>query len=49
MMMLVAVETLGSWAPMGFKFVKEIGFKIAKTTGEKRSQNLLLSESLAFH
>ena len=37
----VANETLGSWAPMGLKFVKEIGSRITETTGEKRSTNYL--------
>ena len=37
----VANETLGSWAPMGLKFIKEIGGKIAETSGEKRSTSFL--------
>ena len=39
--MPVANETLGSWAPMGIKFIKDIGGRIADTTGEKRSTSFL--------
>ena len=39
--MPVATETLGSWAPLGLKFVKEIGSRIADATGEKRSTSYL--------
>ena len=41
MVMPVAVETMGSWAPMGLKFVKEIGTRIADASGEKRSTSFL--------
>ena len=39
--MPVANKTLGPWAPKGMKFVKEIGSRIADTTGEKRSTSFL--------
>ena len=39
--MPVASETLGSWAPLGLKFIKEIGTRIADATGEKRSTSFL--------
>ena len=39
--MPVAVETMGSWAPMGLKFVKDIGSRITESTGEKRATNYL--------
>ena len=35
------VETLGSWAPMGLKFIQDIGSRIAYCTGEKRSTSFL--------
>ena len=35
--MPVACETLGSWAPLGKKFIQDIGKRIAETSGEKRS------------
>ena len=39
--MPVACETMGSWAPTGRKFVKDIGNRIEEATGEKRSTNYL--------
>ena len=39
--MPVANETLGSWAPLGLKFIKDIGARIADTSGEKRSTSYL--------
>ena len=39
--MPVAMETLRSWAPMGLKFVQEIGSRIADATGDKRSTTFL--------
>ena len=39
--MPVACETLGSWAPMGLKFVKDIGKRISESTGEQRSTSYL--------
>ena len=39
--MPVAMETLGSWAPMGLKFIKDIGARMAEVTGEKRSTSYL--------
>ena len=39
--MPVAVETLGSWAPSGLKFIKDIGERIAQSTGESRSTSYL--------
>ena len=38
----IATETLGSWGPMGLKFVREIGGRIAEATGEKKSRYYLL-------
>ena len=35
------METLGSWAPMGLKFVQEIGSRIADAIGDKRSTSFL--------
>ena len=37
----IATETLGSWGPLGLKFVREIGGRIAESTGEKRSRYYL--------
>ena len=37
----VAMETLGSWGPLGLKFVKDIGKRIEDNTGEKRSTSFL--------
>ena len=39
--MPVAMETLGSWAPMGLKFFKEIGSRIADSTGDTRATSFL--------
>ena len=39
--MPVANETLGSWAPMGLKFIQEVGSRIAETTGERKSTSYL--------
>ena len=39
--MPVANETLGSWAPMGIKFIKDIGSRVAESTGEKRSTSYI--------
>ena len=39
--MPVASETLGSWAPMGLKFIKDIGSRMTDATGEKRSTSHL--------
>ena len=39
--MPVAMETLGSWAPMAMKFIKDIGGRITDATGEKRSTSFL--------
>ena len=39
--MPVEHETLGSWAPMGLKFIKEIGARTAEQTGDKRSTSYL--------
>ena len=39
--MPVATETLGAFAPMGLKFIEEIGSRIADSTGEKRSKSFL--------
>ena len=37
----VATETMGSWGPVGLKFIKDIGGRIAEATGEKRSKSFL--------
>ena len=39
--MPVSTETLGSWAPMAAKFIKDIGSKITDATGEKRATSYL--------
>ena len=39
--MPVSMETLGSWAPMGLKFVKDIGARITDAHGDKRSTSFL--------
>ena len=39
--MPIAVETLGSWADMGLKFMKDLGARIDEQTGEKSSTNFL--------
>ena len=39
--MPVAMETLGSWAPLAAKFVKDIGSRIEDATGEKRATSFL--------
>ena len=39
--MPVANETLGSWAPMGMKFVKEIGSRITECTGERKATSYI--------
>src|SRR4051812_13235653 len=38
----VAVETLGTWGKEGLAFVKEVGRRLAATTGETRSASFLL-------
>ena len=40
------METLGSWAPMGLKFVQEIGSRIADAIGDKRSTSCFLFQSI---
>ena len=37
----VATETMGTWGPIGLKFVKDIGSRIAEVSGEKRSKYFL--------
>ena len=39
--MPVSMETLGSWAPMGLKFVKDIGARITDAHGDKKSTSFL--------
>ena len=39
--MPIAFETLGPMAPMGLKFIKEIGSRIADITGDKRATSHL--------
>ena len=36
-----AVETLGSYAPLALKFLKDVGSRIELSTGEKRSTSFL--------
>ena len=33
----VAAETMGSWGPIGLKFIKDLGTRIKEKTGERRS------------
>ena len=33
----IALETMGSFAPMALEFIKDLGSRIAKATGEKRA------------
>ena len=42
--MPVAVETLGSYAPLALKFLKEVGSRIELQTGEKRSTAYLFQK-----
>ena len=37
----ICVETLGSWGPEGFKFIKEVGARIADISGDKRATSHL--------
>ena len=37
----IANETLGPWAPMGLKFIKEIGKRISDSNGEIRATSFL--------
>ena len=41
LVMPVATETMGSWAPMALTFIKEIGRRIAEHTGDRRSTAFL--------
>ena len=41
LVMPVATEPMGSWAPMALSFIKEIRKKIADQTGDKRSTSFL--------
>jgi hypothetical protein len=38
----VAIETLGSWGPLGLSFIKEVGKRITRATSEPRSTQFLL-------
>ena len=38
----IAVETFGSWGPIGFKFIKDIGRKIQEKTGNKNATSHIL-------
>ena len=42
--MPVAMETVGPFAPLALKFIKDIGFRITDNTGEKRSANYLFQK-----
>ena len=39
--MPIAFETLGPMAPMGLKFIKEVGARIADISGDKRATSHL--------
>ena len=39
--MPIAAETMGSWAPMAMKFIKEIGSRLTGLIGERRSTSFL--------
>ena len=39
--MPVAMETMGSWAPLGLKFIKAIGSRITDIFGDRRSTSFL--------
>ena len=41
LVMPVACETLGSWAPMGKKFIQEIGQRTSEITVDKRATSYL--------
>ena len=34
----VALETLGSWGPSSLKFIEDVGKRIIRATGEKKSK-----------
>ena len=38
----VGAETSGVWEPSGLRFLREIGVRVAATTGEKRASAFLL-------
>ena len=38
----VAVETLGTFGPETFTFLKELGYRVKRATGEKRSFSFLI-------
>ena len=37
----IAHETLGWWAPDSLKFLKDLGFQIIESTGEKNARSFL--------
>ena len=41
LVMPVACETMGSWAPLAKKFIQDIGGRIKETTGDTRATNFL--------
>ena len=42
----ICVETLGSWGPEGFKFIKEVGKRVMEETGERKS-TFFLTQSIS--
>ena len=44
--MPICVETLGSWGPEGFKFIKEVGKRVMEETGERKS-TFFLTQSIS--
>ena len=38
----IAVETFGSWGPIGYKFIKDVGKKIQEKTGNKNATSHIL-------
>ena len=46
--MPVACETMGSWAPMALDFIKELGSRIGDITGDKRWTSYLF-QSMGLH
>ena len=37
----IAHETMGSWAPDSYKFMKDLGSRVTEATGEKRAKSFL--------
>ena len=41
----LAVETFGSWGPIGLNFVKDIGRKMQEKTGQKNATSHIIKQS----